>query len=223
MKPIRSFFALAAIYGLLLSGFFGDAQLNEAQAAIYKHTNPDGSVEFSDIPTDEHAKIITLPPGNSIPAPPRPPPRTTRKAKSSANADSGEAEQYTTLAITQPADNNALRSNAGNVTINVKLTPALQGGHVLIIQMDGKTVAKGRETTTTLNSVDRGTHSLQAQVVDKKGKVLIRAKSTTFHLLRTSVLLNRSRNTNSATAPPFFTPLQPYPPRPLGLGFNTSP
>ncbi len=220
MRPTPPFFAIVAVYGLLLGSLFGNALLNETQAGIYKHTNPDGSVEFSDVPTDEHAEPITLPPINSIPAPP--PPRATNKTSPSASADSDEAPKYTAIAITQPADDKPLRNNAGNVTISVKLTPALQAGHTLIIQMDGKTVAKSRETSITLNSVDRGTHSLQAWVEDKNGKVLHRAKSTTFHLLRVSVLLNRNINPGAATS---FVPRQPFQPsfqpfRPMGLSAN---
>jgi len=187
------------------------AILADAHAGIYRHVNPDGSVEFSDIPADEHAKPVELPPINSIPAPPALRGGTTGNRAGSPGAGArtpAPVTEYSALSITQPADDQAFRNNAGDVTITVSLSPALQAGHQLLIQLDGKTISRGSKTSVNLKNVDRGTHRLQAWVVDDKGKELIRAKSTVFHLQRGPSLINRGQAQGGIP----FAPRQPAQP-----------
>ena len=82
-----------------------------------------------------------------------------------------------------------MRSNAGSLAVRVRVDPELQEGHRLQLLLDG--VAQGsasRKPEFRLENIDRGTHSLQLQIVGEEGGVLFTGPASTFHLLRHSRL-----------------------------------
>ena len=77
------------------------------------------------------------------------------------------------------------------------LEPALKAdlGHQLVVLVDGQAQAPVQGTNITLENVDRGSHTLQGQIIDAAGKVLISSPSITVHLHRQSVHApNRARS-----------------------------
>jgi len=89
------------------------------------------------------------------------------------------------MTITSPAEDEAIRSNPGTVDVAVDLEPALFKGHKVRIYLDGTAAPEELAATTiTLQNVDRGTHTLQASVVDAQGREQIRSPAITFHMLR---------------------------------------
>jgi hypothetical protein len=142
---------------------------------VYKTVDEDGNIIFTDKPSEE-AEEIEIQKLETIenPNPPRytPPKQAEEKLP-----------QYKSLTVTSPENGAGIRSNNGNVTISLSLEPALSRGHKIIILMDGKEVGSG--TSVSLQNVDRGTHSINAKVVDANGETLI-STSSTFSLLRVS-------------------------------------
>ena len=99
------------------------------------------------------------------------------------------AETYAQALIVSPANESAVRSNAGNLTVRARVDPPLREGHRLQLLLDGvPPVAAGRGPSFELENIDRGTHSLQLQVIDEAGRVLFTGLPGTFHLLRRSRL-----------------------------------
>ena len=104
-------------------------------------------------------------------------------------ADAVAPETYTLAVVVSPADDEALRGNAGNLTVLTRVDPKLQGGHRLRLLLDGAPRAiSGRKPEFHLENIDRGTHSLQLQVIDDSNRVLFTGPPSTFHLLRHSRL-----------------------------------
>jgi Domain of unknown function (DUF4124) len=151
-----------------------------AYAEVYKRTNPDGSVEFTDVPNKQKEKPIKLSPLSTFRAPPTPMPQT-----SSPKTDAPYT--YTGLTITSPLDDDAIRANDGSLRVSVSIVPALQPGHSLVLLMDGKVVGKSATGSFALSNVDRGTHSLSAQVQSADGTPQISATPITIHLLRSGI------------------------------------
>lgn len=150
------------------------------QAEIYKSTDADGNVSFSDAPSatteSEPVEIQT--------------PNTIAPTSAPALTPQGEIKpdfRYTSLSIS-PANDSTIRSNNGNFSVTLTLTPALKTGHSLHFYFDGKKQA-GSGTSYQFNNVDRGAHNLRAEVVDGDGKVLIQ-QSSTVHLQRATAQLN---------------------------------
>ena len=151
---------------------------------VYKWTNEEGVVIYSDIP-QEGAERIRVNTGRQVPA--------SRSGAEQGEAQSGsgdeaEAITYESLEIIQPADDATIRSNEGMVAVGLSLSPALGQGHEVKIIVDGTELEGGMKGTQfTLNNLNRGTHSLQTRVVDAQGNELITSNSISFHLRQTSI------------------------------------
>ena len=179
-----------------------------AQAEMYRWVDEEGNVQFSDTPPPQGtpAERMEVPEPSSVVETYKPPKAPT-EAEGSAQQDGEQATRYR-LAITSPANDEAVRQNAGNVTVTVDLKPALQPGHRLRLYLDGNLLDNGgTRTTVNLTNVPRGTHTLRAEVVDGNGKVLRRATST-FHLLRAAV----GQAPPYGGSPPGTPPSANYPP-----------
>lgn len=177
-----------------------------ANAGIYKSVDEDGNVVFSDQPSVgaeeiEKKEIMTVP--ATVP-------------NIDFSRDQGEKpakEPYESIAITSPANDSAVRDNAGNISVSVTTRPALGNGHQIVIYLDGMEVARDPVTSFDFQNVDRGTHTLAAAVVNNEGKELKRSDEITFSLLRFSAQ-NQNLNPGAGGGP--VSPTNP--PRPPGTG-----
>lgn len=164
-----------------------------AFAALYQYIDEKGNVNFSDTPIPGGKQIKQNQP-SVAPAPKRMFNKQPEKEKKPTEQKSKKAERYKFVKISSPGDDKPLRSNNGDVTIVVNLSPKLQTKfkHKLKLKMDGKTLKNTWSSNTiSLKSVDRGTHKISVIVVDNKGKKLKQSKTSTFHLLRHSRLFAR--------------------------------
>ena len=189
------------------------------QAAVYKKELPDGTVTYTDQP-DPGAKAIVLPEIQTI----QPPPKTVINESGSPSKDKAPdtAFNYTMLKIVSPSDNDTLRENAGQVEISLAIEPSLQtqAGHKILVTMDGKPIAEpGTSLQYVIENMDRGTHTLQAAVVDTAGNTLIRTAITTIYVKRHSILFqtfpaspaNPATPASPALPKPVTPPLSPTP------------
>ncbi len=166
----------------------------QAQEKVYKVIQPDGTVEFTDVPPpNEPATEIRVEPINTIEAP-------AGEVGSASQKAATQEQGYTEFRITSPGNDQAIRDNAGNVNVDLNLKPALRSGDTIDLLLDGQSVGGGDKTSITLAQMDRGTHRLQAVVKDSSGKVVARSNTVTFTLQRRSKIL------------------QPQPPRPRPFG-----
>jgi hypothetical protein len=158
--------------------------------SIYRWENKDGTVVYSDEPppkSTEASKIepeelpaLQVIPSLDVPAPA--PPAADQAAKPS--------RAYEYFSISQPQAESSIRANDGSVTIALSLQPSLStaAGHSIHLYLDGNEIAQGAQTSFRLNDVDRGTHSLRAEVKTRDGETLISTNTITFTLLRYSRL-----------------------------------
>ncbi|MEN8167166.1 MAG: DUF4124 domain-containing protein [Pseudomonadota bacterium] len=151
---------------------------------VYKSTSDDGVVIYSDT-YKEGAERIRVQGGK----PGRPAKAETATNNRSNTTDSATAVGYETFEIAQPANEETIRSNEGTVTVGLNLTPALSSGHLIQIYLNGTKLGSDLTTTQfTLNELNRGTHSLQAKVVDVEGKPQISSETINFHLRKASII-----------------------------------
>lgn len=198
---------LAKLKSIALFGVVSTpALLLSAQATagttIYKTVDENGNVVFTDTPprVDGPSETISLPAPNSF----DPAEAGTEASSRQLWIVDPDAEDeisgtfYAGLTIATPVDDENIRENAGNVTVSVDLEPPnLQPGHRIRLLLDG-TPTGGTNTTGSfaLTNVDRGTHSLKAEIVDDAGQVVFTGPSSTFHLQRYSVLNAPARPAN---------------------------
>lgn len=92
------------------------------------------------------------------------------------------------ISITAPASDETIHSNTGDVSVAVAVTPGLARGESIVIRLDGDEVARGASQTAALAGVVRGTHTLQASLIDAQGNVLAQSGEVTFHMWQASRL-----------------------------------
>lgn len=153
-----------------------------ASAQVYRSVAPDGSVQFSDYPLTPNATVIEVQPAQTVPmgAGARPP------APVAAPAGAGRSPAaYRRFEILSPGPDEAVRANDGNVSVALDLEPPLSPGHRVVVRVDGQP-AGGAEGSlgVTLVNLSRGTHQLDAVVVNASGETVASAGPVTFHVLR---------------------------------------
>ena len=104
--------------------------------------------------------------------------------------DSQAAESaYTAFAIASPADGQTLWNTEGRLEVVVELTPPLQPGHRLDIELDGRRIELGGAgPTLTVPDVYRGLHTLNAVILNERDEEVLRSPGVTFAVQQTSIL-----------------------------------
>ena len=159
----------------------------DVNAKIYKSVDAEGRVVFTDIPPKDDQQSVEVETYNTYtPATPIATPESEAEVEEPVE---DVAPSYTSLRITAPSDDEPVRENAGNVTISVTSTPALDTsrGHTLQVLLDDVVMANGEGNSLSLTNVDRGTHSVIVQIVDAQGEIKITSEAVTFHMLRHSI------------------------------------
>lgn len=150
-------------------------------AEIYRWTDDAGNVIFSDTPRPG-AEVVELSEPTIVPA--ITPPADPGKAQPRA-----VARPYETLAIARPAHDTTVR-NTRTVNVGIEISPRLQTqfGHRLQLLFDGQSVAPpATQTTFTLTDVNRGAHTLQAEIVTVDGNVIEQSPVSQFFVHQASV------------------------------------
>ncbi|MBV2133507.1 DUF4124 domain-containing protein [Pseudomonas sp. MAP12] len=151
-----------------------------ASAEIYRYTDAHGNPVYTNQPPEGvSSESVQLGPTNTVAAPP---------AKPAKPQSATEQEGYRRLEISGvPNDDDTLRANAGDFTVDVSLEPSLREGDLLQLLLDGQPLAApGTQTSFRLGQVDRGTHSLQA-VVLRDGEPLQTSASVSFTVQRVHI------------------------------------
>lgn len=155
-----------------------------ASGNIYRWTDADGHVVYGDNPPEGvDAEAIRLREPMTTPAMP-----DAREILERGRTDeTGEpALPYARLQITSPEDDEPIRANDGNFSVHVGIDPELRTdrGHRLRLIMDGAPAGITDLNRFDLVNVDRGTHRISVQVLDRNDQVIQESGELVFHLLR---------------------------------------
>lgn len=175
-----------------------------ATTVVYKWVDENGVVHYSDQPHPNAQKLqiegvqTYSSHGASVPTPVQSPQERGEPARS-----------YSGCAIAQPLDQQNL-ANVQSVLISVATDPAPRPGDSIYITLDGQGLNGGEATGASFNvtPIERGAHTVQAQVRDESGLVLCQTPSITFYVSQPSLF---SPGVNGA---PSTAPGTPRPPRP---------
>jgi hypothetical protein len=185
---------------LLLAALAGLAPAQGQAAKAYKWTDDAGNVHYSDSPRPG-AEVIDLPtePAGIVPLPPDQVPK--RPAPSSL---------YGTLILASPTEGQIVQDPTGWVNVSLAVEPPLRvsQGDAIRLRLDGQTLdTRYTGAEIAIPGVPRGAHTLQVEVVNPAGKVLISSGSVTFYVQEPSALAPAGPDVY-----PQLLPGQPYPP-----------
>lgn len=157
-------------------------------AGLYKGLDEEGNVIYSDKPFDNSEKFD--PPPLTVVEP-------TKVAPKEEVVEEEEKPEtvYTTFTISSPQNEETIR-NEPNVVVNMVLDPALaiNEGHSIWLLLDGRPlIKKTKSLQLPIGRLNRGTHTLQAQIRNKTDKVIKSTNSVKVYVHQTSVSM-RARN-----------------------------
>lgn len=159
-----------------------------SSAQIYKSTDEQGNVTFSDAPPPgTSGQPVELRETNTVAAPPE------RRQESKPTPQTVMTTAYE-LAIVAPANETTFPMGPGNFSVSVSLQPALAGNNRLQLYLDGTPWGDPQQGTSwSLTNVFRGAHDLTVAVTDNKGKQLASSEPVRVYVLRPSINF-RNRN-----------------------------
>lgn len=151
---------------------------------VYKWVDENGVVHYSDQPHPNAQKLqlsgiqTYSSRGASVPVP--------QSSESDTKAESGRP--YQGCAIAQPLDQQNLE-NAQSVFIRVATDPVPRPGDHIFITLDGTGLNSGQATGMSFNvtPIERGAHTVQAQVRDGSGQIVCQTPSVTFYVRQPSL------------------------------------
>ena len=170
--------------GLLIAGM-GIAPTRATE--IYKHTDAEGNVTFSDQPSSlgEESEKIQLRELNTTPA--TQPTASPGTGSTVAEPESPEKREFS-VSIASPTDETTIAMGPGNVTVTAQATPALGNLEQLQLFLDGEAFGDPqRGNTWFLKGLMRGPHDLEIERLDRRGNSLARSDSVRIFVLRPSV------------------------------------
>jgi hypothetical protein len=151
-------------------------------AVIYKWTDADGVIHFSDQAVPGAEKILTSSGSSGRSG------ATPAASNAAATAQPKPAAlSFTQFSIVSPANQETITGNQP-INVNLALEPQLKSSQSLSWTLDGSALSnQANATSFTLEDVPRGTHTIIATVEDQSGE----SKSTepvTFYVMRTNLL-----------------------------------
>ncbi len=153
--------------------------LLSVHAEVYRWFGADGAVHFSDQPYPG-AEKVEISPIQIVPAVP------TSGRSGVQKSEAVAVKGYGRFAFITPTNEQVIRSNDGTISISMVLEPSLRlgNGDRVTVKLDGVAMVGSAPMSFNYPGLDRGTHTLQAAVLDSQGKQLIQTDTVTFHLFR---------------------------------------
>lgn len=157
--------------------------LSLASAAVYKVTDDQGNITYTDTaPAEAAADKVQLPPVNKIP---------TLTPAAATPPDSIDTELspafngYSFAALVSPVNDSLVHFDQSQVLAQLALTPELGVDHLVQFYVDGSTYGPPvAASSLSIAGLERGTHHISARVLSSQGAVLVIAKPVTVHVQR---------------------------------------
>lgn len=151
---------------------------------VYKSVDRFGNVTFTDEPVDNAEKIeVKDLPVLNLPS--------MQKTYSKPPTKTENKTAYSKFTFVSPKNDQNFW-NQPAIKAEVQLTPPLRKNHKLVFLLDGKKVSS-KDNSLILESLDRGKHTLTAQIQNAQGKTL-KSTQVQFHIHKTSSLNKPARN-----------------------------
>ena len=164
-------------------------------AQVYKTVDEDGNVTYTDQPPGDGSNPITLKPISVIEAP------TYEKAPDPAKAG-GEGEEiplrnlrkiYRDFAIISPQSEESVWRPDGPVSVAWSVGNPLQQGMQVTIYLDGAKQATTTDQIIPVDGLERGEHTVTAELKDAKNRRIATAQPVVFFIQRPNIYTNRPR------------------------------
>ena len=138
---------------------------------------------------------MKLPPLSIVEAPTY---EKTPRPEADAAEDEGEElsirqlrNRYKGFAIISPENEQSLWNPQGLISLAWQSPYPLQQGMQVRASMDGQMLAETTDRVIPITRLERGAHTLDAVLVDARGRTIATAETITFFIRQPSVIINR--------------------------------
>jgi hypothetical protein len=179
-------------------------QAQETKRELWTWKDANGVTQYSDRPVPGATRVELK---GIAPSPPSAAAASARADEAGAPEEPAAPVRYEALEIVEPQQDQSFFVPQQAVQIQLRSEPALAQGDRLQVYLDGQLLEGATNSFSyTLGSVERGTHSLVAAIVDEQGVEKIRSEQRVFHVRQPTV--NPPRAVGPAVKPP---PPKPQP------------
>jgi hypothetical protein len=158
---------------------------DQGKADIYKSVDSHGNVVYSDIPSIGAEKITPAQISTVDRGPSLTPEQTTTKDEAAK-----PPTRYIKFSILQPKNDVVIWDSQGSIPLTMMLEPDLdtENGHGVWVFIDGKAIIKQSiSLAPPISGIDRGTHTVRAEIRDSAGKVIKRTKMISVHVKKHAI------------------------------------
>jgi len=165
-------------------------------AEVYKSIGADGQTVYSDKPAKGATKLqpVELNVTKALKVAPKTTTSTGSQPPGSTNNDPGsmgprDMNSMYPQFVESAEHDTALVNPAGAILVSLSTGPdeGLPEGFTAQIQIDGEVVSSGPSTLLSVPTPHRGTHIMEAQILDRSGQVQVRSNAVTFHVIKSTV------------------------------------
>ena len=151
------------------------------RAEVYKWTDNNGNVHFSDKP-HTGAETVTIQPTQTY----SPPHNQETSIPTTEETKGDTSTPYTKIMIIQPQEQATLRNNQKMVSVVAAIEPELKKDDAVQLLFDGEPSGPPQTSLTfTLSDVNRGSHIILLQIIDKSGAIIGSSQPITFYMHQT--------------------------------------
>ena len=185
-------FAVRKTLAITVLAFLLAIAASPLTAQVYKVVDKDGNVTYTDRQPEDGSKPIKLAPISVIETPVY---EVAPKATEDENADKEPTlgnlrKMYRDFAIVAPEQEESVWKPDGPIVVSWYARNPLRKGMEMTLFLDGI-----RHTTTTqpiiaLNGLDRGEHTLKAELRDSKNQTVATADTVTFFVRQPNLYTN---------------------------------
>ena len=163
-------------------------------AQVYKVVDKDGNVTFTDQPPGDGSKPIKLAPISVIEAPEyeKAPEPTDEEGAVKEPSLAELRRTYRDFAIISPEPEASVWKPDGPIAVAWNVRTALQPGMQVTLFLDGTKHVTTVQPMIPLSGLDRGEHTVKAELRDSKNRVVATAQPVVFYV-RQPKLYNRPR------------------------------
>lgn len=181
---------------MILFAFLLAITVSPLMAQVYKVVDKDGNVTYTDKPPPDGSKPIELAPISVIEAPTyqtKPEPTEDENAeKEPSLADLRRI--YRDFAIVAPEQEESVWRPDGPIPVSWYARNALREGMEVTLFLDGRAHTTTTQPIIALNGLDRGEHTVKAELKDAKNRVVATADTVTFFVRQPNLYSNPRRN-----------------------------
>lgn len=161
---------VSTFFSILLFALTGGASLTATATPIYKVTDNNGRVIFTDRPNQyqdtasDITSISTSPTSATTPTY-TPAPTSSHHTSATANHQNSQTAKRYQLTFISPSEPTPYRRPAQNIDVQLSVTPSLDANDTVQILLDGQPISQGLTASIPTLELNPGEHTLTAQII----------------------------------------------------------